>query len=202
MSYTTRLTERTVLQIFADTCLRKAASKEYQSAVIPSAEVTARRATTWLCVLWSPCTPTDLNPPLAQWPPTFLHPPHAVINSTHPAPTAGTLTQELQRKTHNRTLPTHAGARTEIAKTHEHSPILWNYHILKCNPTSTRHTRCTHDGRRVYLSNTSMYENYEGGGLRDGEAAPDGEENSESLPDLVIKTPVPDAVYENFIDLP
>ncbi len=37
----------------------------HQSAVMPSEEVMARRATTWLCVRWSPCTPTDLR---AQWP--------------------------------------------------------------------------------------------------------------------------------------
>ena len=44
-----------------ETARRKAGSKGYQSAVMPSWLVTALRATTWLCVLWSPCTPTDLH---------------------------------------------------------------------------------------------------------------------------------------------
>ena len=60
-SYTTRLTVRTVLQMRVDTARRKAGSNGYQSAVMPSAEQTARSATTWLCVRWSPCTPTDLH---------------------------------------------------------------------------------------------------------------------------------------------
>ena len=49
-SYTTLLTERTELQILVDTVLRKSGRNGYQSAVIPSEEVTALRATTLLCV--------------------------------------------------------------------------------------------------------------------------------------------------------
>lgn len=60
-SYTTLLTDRTELQILVETARKKAGSKGYQSAVIPSELVTALNATTWLCVLWSPCTPTDLQ---------------------------------------------------------------------------------------------------------------------------------------------
>lgn len=62
-SYTTLFTERTVLQMRVETALRKAGSKGYQSAVMPSELVTALKATTWLWVLWSPCTPTDLQQP-------------------------------------------------------------------------------------------------------------------------------------------
>lgn len=61
MSYTTRLTERTPLQMRLDTVCRNLGSNGYQSAVMPSPLVTARRATTLLCVRWSPCTPTDLH---------------------------------------------------------------------------------------------------------------------------------------------
>jgi len=48
------------------TC-KKSGLKGYQSAVMPSEEVTALRATTLLCVRWSPCTPTALQgpPPLS-----------------------------------------------------------------------------------------------------------------------------------------
>jgi hypothetical protein len=53
-SYTTLLTPLTVLQIFVETCCKNAGSNGYQSAVIPSEDVTARRATTCECVLWSP----------------------------------------------------------------------------------------------------------------------------------------------------
>jgi hypothetical protein len=55
MSYTTRLTVRTLLQMRLDTSRRNAGVKLYQSAVMPSPDVTARSATTWLCVRWSPC---------------------------------------------------------------------------------------------------------------------------------------------------
>ena len=48
MSYTTRLTLLTVLHMRVDTAPRKAGSNWYQSAVMPSAEVTALSATTWL----------------------------------------------------------------------------------------------------------------------------------------------------------
>ena len=47
-SYTTRLTLRTVLQMRVETARRNAGSKWNQSAVMPSALVTARSATTWL----------------------------------------------------------------------------------------------------------------------------------------------------------
>lgn len=57
MSYTTRLTDWTVLQMRVETACRKAGSNGNQSAVMPSDDVTARKATTLLCVLWSPCTP-------------------------------------------------------------------------------------------------------------------------------------------------
>lgn len=59
MSYTTRLTARTSLQILVDTWRKKAGSKGYQSAVMPSPDVTARKATTCECVRWSPWTPTE-----------------------------------------------------------------------------------------------------------------------------------------------
>ena len=50
-SYTTLFTDRTELQILVETARKKAGSKGYQSAVIPSELVTALNATTWLCVL-------------------------------------------------------------------------------------------------------------------------------------------------------
>ena len=58
MSYVTRFTLRTLLQIAVLTCARNFASNGYTSAVIPSEEHTARRQTTRECVRWSPCTPT------------------------------------------------------------------------------------------------------------------------------------------------
>lgn len=50
MSYTTRLTLRTLLQMRVDTTLRNSGLKGYQSAVMPSVLVTALRATTCECV--------------------------------------------------------------------------------------------------------------------------------------------------------
>jgi hypothetical protein len=49
----------TSLQILLEILARNSCGNGNQSAVIPSAEVIARSATTWLCVRWSPCTPTD-----------------------------------------------------------------------------------------------------------------------------------------------
>ena len=43
-----------------DAARKNSGVKGYQSAVMPSALVTARSPTTWLCVRWSPCTPTLL----------------------------------------------------------------------------------------------------------------------------------------------
>ena len=45
MSYTTRFTPRTLLMMSLDTLARKSYGRWHQSAVIPSVEVTARRAT-------------------------------------------------------------------------------------------------------------------------------------------------------------
>ena len=55
----TRPTHPPVLQIRVDTKRMKSGSKGYQSAVMPSLEVTARSATTCECVRWSPCTPAE-----------------------------------------------------------------------------------------------------------------------------------------------
>jgi hypothetical protein len=48
-----------VLQILVDTWRKKSGWKGYQSAVMPSEEVTARSATTCECVRWSPWTPAE-----------------------------------------------------------------------------------------------------------------------------------------------
>ena len=50
-SYTTRLTDFTVLHIFVETYCKNSGVKGYQSAVIPSDEFTALNATTWEWVL-------------------------------------------------------------------------------------------------------------------------------------------------------
>lgn len=58
MSYTTRLMPFTRLMMAFDTSARKLSGSRAQSAVIPSREVTARRATTYSYVRSSPITPT------------------------------------------------------------------------------------------------------------------------------------------------
>ncbi len=59
MSYTTRFTPRTSDVIRDETAARKSWGSRAQSAVIPSVEVTARKATVFSYVRKSPMTPTD-----------------------------------------------------------------------------------------------------------------------------------------------
>lgn len=56
-----------VLQILVDTYLRNSGWKGYQSAVMPSDDVTARSATTCECVRWSPCTPAPQHSAAPGW---------------------------------------------------------------------------------------------------------------------------------------
>src|SRR5690606_23972981 len=59
MSYTTRLMPRTSLVIRDETRASRSCESRAQSAVMPSDDVTARRATVFSYVRKSPITPTD-----------------------------------------------------------------------------------------------------------------------------------------------